>query len=139
MEIQRTGQEGQDLLECGKGVGAKAFSMPCTDSCSFPSPPGNHLFVDSPLPDLAVGLMLLAGSLVVLCTCLIMLVKLLNSVLKGQVAKVIQKVINTGELTRASARKESSWFPQLFQRHLDPKDLDSGGAFVASSLHKSTN
>ncbi|KAG8128410.1 hypothetical protein E2320_015252 [Naja naja] len=55
----------------------------------------NHLFVDSSLPDLAVGLMLLAGSLTVLCTCLMMLVKLLNSVLKGQVARAIQKVINT--------------------------------------------
>ncbi|XP_070789888.1 sodium-dependent phosphate transport protein 2A [Pituophis catenifer annectens] len=55
----------------------------------------NHLFVDSSLPDLAVGLMLLAGSLAVLCTCLMMLVKLLNSVLKGQVARAIQKVINT--------------------------------------------
>uniref|UniRef100_A0A8D0GI41 Sodium-dependent phosphate transport protein 2A n=1 Tax=Sphenodon punctatus TaxID=8508 RepID=A0A8D0GI41_SPHPU len=55
----------------------------------------HHLFVDSSLPDLAIGLMLLAGSLVVLCTCLIMLVKLLNSVLKGQAAKAIQKVINT--------------------------------------------
>ncbi|XP_062463612.1 sodium-dependent phosphate transport protein 2A isoform X2 [Pezoporus occidentalis] len=55
-----------------------------------------HLFTDTPLPDLAVGLVLLAGSLVVLCTCLILLVKLLNSLLKGQVAKAIQKVINTG-------------------------------------------
>ncbi|XP_015267984.1 PREDICTED: sodium-dependent phosphate transport protein 2A [Gekko japonicus] len=55
----------------------------------------NHLFVDSSLPDLAVGLMLLAGSLVVLCSCLVMLVKLLNSVLKGHVARAIQKVINT--------------------------------------------
>ncbi|NXO55745.1 NPT2A protein, partial [Aramus guarauna] len=54
-----------------------------------------HLFTDTPLPDLAVGLVLLAGSLVVLCTCLILLVKLLNSLLKGQVAKAIQKVINT--------------------------------------------
>ncbi|NXK99574.1 NPT2A protein, partial [Mesembrinibis cayennensis] len=51
-----------------------------------------HLFTDTPLPDLAVGLVLLAGSLVVLCTCLILLVKLLNSLLKGQVAKAIQKV-----------------------------------------------
>ncbi|XP_009316817.1 PREDICTED: sodium-dependent phosphate transport protein 2A [Pygoscelis adeliae] len=56
---------------------------------------GEHLFTDTPLPDLAVGLVLLAGSLVVLCTCLILLVKLLNSLLKGQVAKAIQKVINT--------------------------------------------
>ncbi|XP_040975307.1 sodium-dependent phosphate transport protein 2A isoform X1 [Aquila chrysaetos chrysaetos] len=55
-----------------------------------------HLFTDTPLPDLAVGLVLLAGSLIVLCTCLILLVKLLNSLLKGQVAKAIQKVINTG-------------------------------------------
>uniref|UniRef100_A0A8C2TD06 Sodium-dependent phosphate transport protein 2A n=1 Tax=Coturnix japonica TaxID=93934 RepID=A0A8C2TD06_COTJA len=56
---------------------------------------GEHLFTDTPLPDLAVGLVLLAGSLVVLCTCLILLVKILNSLLKGQVAKAIQKVINT--------------------------------------------
>lgn len=42
-----------------------------------------------------MGLVLLAGSLVVLCTCLILLVKILNSLLKGQVAKAIQKVINT--------------------------------------------
>uniref|UniRef100_A0A8C5N4I9 Sodium-dependent phosphate transport protein 2A n=1 Tax=Leptobrachium leishanense TaxID=445787 RepID=A0A8C5N4I9_9ANUR len=55
----------------------------------------NHLFVDSHLPDLAVGLILLAGSLVTLCTCLVMLVKILNSILKGQVAKAIKKVINT--------------------------------------------
>ncbi|XP_069892586.1 sodium-dependent phosphate transport protein 2A isoform X2 [Dipodomys merriami] len=54
-----------------------------------------HIFVDTGLPDLAVGLILLAGSLVVLCTCLILVVKMLNSMLKGQVAKVIQKVINT--------------------------------------------
>uniref|UniRef100_A0A8P0PQ29 Sodium-dependent phosphate transport protein 2A n=1 Tax=Canis lupus familiaris TaxID=9615 RepID=A0A8P0PQ29_CANLF len=56
----------------------------------------NHIFVDTGLPDLAVGLILLASSLMVLCTCLILLVKMLNSLLKGQVAKVIQKVINTG-------------------------------------------
>ncbi|KAJ7316600.1 hypothetical protein JRQ81_002762 [Phrynocephalus forsythii] len=55
----------------------------------------NHLFVDSYLPDLAVGLVLLASSLTVLCTCLIMLVKLLSSVLQGQMARSIQKVINT--------------------------------------------
>ncbi|KAM4748790.1 sodium-dependent phosphate transport protein 2A-like [Rhinophrynus dorsalis] len=59
-----------------------------TDKC-------NHLFVNSYLPDLAIGLILLAGSLVILCTCLVMLVKILNSVLKGQVAKAIKKVINT--------------------------------------------
>ncbi|XP_042349675.1 sodium-dependent phosphate transport protein 2A isoform X2 [Plectropomus leopardus] len=55
----------------------------------------NHLFVSTGLSDLTVGLILLAGSLAVLCTCLMLLVKLLNSLLKGQVAKVIHKVINT--------------------------------------------
>uniref|UniRef100_A0AAY4CCH6 Sodium-dependent phosphate transport protein 2B n=1 Tax=Denticeps clupeoides TaxID=299321 RepID=A0AAY4CCH6_9TELE len=55
----------------------------------------SHLFANSDLPDLAVGLILLALSLVILCTCLILIVKLLNSMLKGQVAVVIKKVLNT--------------------------------------------
>ncbi|XP_036404478.1 sodium-dependent phosphate transport protein 2A-like [Megalops cyprinoides] len=54
-----------------------------------------HLFVDTSMSDLAVGLILLAASLVVLCSCLVLIVKLLNSLLKGQVAKAIQKIINT--------------------------------------------
>ncbi|KAJ3589478.1 hypothetical protein NHX12_010323 [Muraenolepis orangiensis] len=41
-----------------------------------------HLFVDTSLSDLAVGLILLACSLLVLCSCLLLLVKVLNSVLK---------------------------------------------------------
>ncbi|CAL8271860.1 unnamed protein product [Boreogadus saida] len=54
-----------------------------------------HLFASTQLSDLAVGLILLAASLAVLCGCLLLLVKLLNSLLEGQVAKVIQRVINT--------------------------------------------
>ncbi|XP_016132515.1 sodium-dependent phosphate transport protein 2A [Sinocyclocheilus grahami] len=54
-----------------------------------------HLFVETGLSDLAVGLILLASSLLVLCTCLLLLVKFLNSLLQGQVAKAIQKIINT--------------------------------------------
>ncbi|XP_040907431.1 sodium-dependent phosphate transport protein 2A-like [Toxotes jaculatrix] len=54
-----------------------------------------HLFVDCSLSDLAIGLILLACSLLVLCSCLILLVKRLNSLLKGQVAGAINKVINT--------------------------------------------
>ncbi|XP_056328177.1 sodium-dependent phosphate transport protein 2A isoform X2 [Danio aesculapii] len=54
-----------------------------------------HVFVDSGLSDLAVGLILLAGSLMLLCSCLLFIVKVLNSLLKGQVAKVIEGVINT--------------------------------------------
>uniref|UniRef100_A0A3B4VB76 Sodium-dependent phosphate transport protein 2A n=1 Tax=Seriola dumerili TaxID=41447 RepID=A0A3B4VB76_SERDU len=58
-------------------------------------PTCRHLFVDCSLSDLAIGLILLACSLLVLCSCLILLVKLLNSLLKGQVASAINKVINT--------------------------------------------
>ncbi|KAF7228113.1 sodium-dependent phosphate transport protein 2A-like [Nothobranchius furzeri] len=54
-----------------------------------------HLFASTELSDLTVGLILLAASLMVLCTCLLLLVKLLNSLLQGHVAKVIHKVINT--------------------------------------------
>ncbi|KAJ0002498.1 hypothetical protein NQD34_007647 [Periophthalmus magnuspinnatus] len=56
---------------------------------------GRHLFVSTELSDLTVGLILLAVSLAVLCSCLLLLVKLLNSLLQGQVAKIIHKVINT--------------------------------------------
>uniref|UniRef100_A0A673WS21 Sodium-dependent phosphate transport protein 2B n=1 Tax=Salmo trutta TaxID=8032 RepID=A0A673WS21_SALTR len=55
----------------------------------------NHIFAYANLPDLAVGLILLALSLLILCTCLILIVKLLNSMLKGQVAVVIKMVLNT--------------------------------------------
>uniref|UniRef100_A0A8C6NX66 Sodium-dependent phosphate transport protein 2B n=1 Tax=Nothobranchius furzeri TaxID=105023 RepID=A0A8C6NX66_NOTFU len=54
-----------------------------------------HLFVNITLPDLAVGLILLVLSLLILCTFLILIVKLLNSMLKGQVAVVIKKMLNT--------------------------------------------
>lgn len=64
--------------------------------CFFSSA-GKHLFVNVDLPDLAVGLILLALSLLVLCSCLILIVKLLNSMLKGQVASIIKKILNTGE------------------------------------------
>ncbi|XP_006919014.2 sodium-dependent phosphate transport protein 2B isoform X1 [Pteropus alecto] len=54
-----------------------------------------HIFVNSTLPDLFVGIILLVTSLFVLCGCLILIVKILGSVLEGQVAAVIKKTINT--------------------------------------------
>lgn len=48
------------------------------------------------LTDLAVGFILLAASLLLLCTCLVLIVKLLNSVLRGRVAQAVRKVINAG-------------------------------------------
>uniref|UniRef100_G3WBC0 Sodium-dependent phosphate transport protein 2B n=1 Tax=Sarcophilus harrisii TaxID=9305 RepID=G3WBC0_SARHA len=54
-----------------------------------------HAFVNVNLSDPSIGLILLALSLLVLCTCLILIVKVLNSMLKGQIATVIKKTINT--------------------------------------------
>nr|XP_036312937.1 sodium-dependent phosphate transport protein 2B-like [Pipistrellus kuhlii] len=54
-----------------------------------------HLFVNASLPDVVVGILLLVTSVLVLCGCLVMIVKLLSSALKGQVAVVIKKTINT--------------------------------------------
>uniref|UniRef100_A0A4W3ICD7 Sodium-dependent phosphate transport protein 2B n=1 Tax=Callorhinchus milii TaxID=7868 RepID=A0A4W3ICD7_CALMI len=54
-----------------------------------------HAFTYANISDLGIGLILLAGSLLILCTCLILIVKLLSSMLKGQVATVIKKFINT--------------------------------------------
>ncbi|KAG8511240.1 Sodium-dependent phosphate transport protein 2B, partial [Galemys pyrenaicus] len=56
---------------------------------------GQHIFVNFSLPDYAVGIILLIASLLVLCGCLIMIVKILGSALRGQVAAVIKKILNT--------------------------------------------
>ena len=61
--------------------------------------PGQHIFVNFNLPDVVVGTILLVFSLLVLCSCLVLIVKLLGSVLRGQVAVVIKKTINTGKHT----------------------------------------
>ncbi|XP_021506829.1 sodium-dependent phosphate transport protein 2C [Meriones unguiculatus] len=72
---------------------------PCTErnisaSAEENKVPCHHLFVGSELTDLAVGFILLAGSLLVLCACLVLLVKLLNSVLQGRIAQAVRTVIN---------------------------------------------
>ncbi|XP_045878748.1 sodium-dependent phosphate transport protein 2C isoform X6 [Meles meles] len=72
-------------------------SGPCTESNSsvlVEQLPCQHLFVGTALTDLAVGFILLAASLLMLCTCLVLIVKLLNSVLRGRVAQAVRKVIN---------------------------------------------
>ncbi|XP_060786878.1 sodium-dependent phosphate transport protein 2B-like [Neoarius graeffei] len=53
------------------------------------------LFASANLPDWAVGLILLVLSVVMLYICLIVIVTLFNSMLKGEVAVVIKKVLNT--------------------------------------------
>ncbi|XP_020377402.2 sodium-dependent phosphate transport protein 2B-like [Rhincodon typus] len=55
----------------------------------------NHIFVNTTLSDTAIGFILLVASLFVLCVCLVLIVKLLNSALKGKMAQVMKKVFNT--------------------------------------------
>lgn len=71
-------------------------------TCPCPAP-GRHLFAGMALTDLAVGLILLAASLLVLCSCLVLIVKLLNSTLRGRVAQAVRTVINAGAAGRGAA------------------------------------
>ena len=57
--------------------------------------PCDYLFHGTSLSDAEVGVILLVLSLILLCVCLICIVKLLHSILKGQLAVAIRKVVNT--------------------------------------------
>ncbi|XP_021943234.1 sodium-dependent phosphate transport protein 2B isoform X2 [Folsomia candida] len=56
--------------------------------------PCSFLFHGTSLSDAAAGAIILVVSLVVLCLCLILIVKILNSVLQGQIALIIKKTLN---------------------------------------------
>ncbi|XP_072032573.1 sodium-dependent phosphate transport protein 2A-like [Amphiura filiformis] len=58
-----------------------------TERCSY-------LFANTGLSERAVGAIILIIALVMLCACLIGMVKLLNSLLKGRMAGIIKKTIN---------------------------------------------
>ena len=66
----------------------------------------HFLFSKVTWPDWAIGLLLLILSLVSLCTCLVVLVKLLQSMLKGTISTIIHKTVNAD-------------FPGIFH-HLTP-------------------
>ncbi|XP_054995793.1 sodium-dependent phosphate transport protein 2B-like [Sorex araneus] len=53
-----------------------------------------HIFVNFNLPDLAIGVILVILSLLALCGCLIMIVKILGSMIQGHVAIVIKKTLH---------------------------------------------
>uniref|UniRef100_G1RD31 Solute carrier family 34 member 3 n=1 Tax=Nomascus leucogenys TaxID=61853 RepID=G1RD31_NOMLE len=88
------GTTGQ--LTQGNGSDCGAFGPYTERNSTAPADrlPCRHLFAGTELTDLAVGCILLAGSLLVLCGCLVLIVKLLNSVLRGRVAQVVRTVIN---------------------------------------------
>ena len=59
----------------------------CIEECEY-------LFKDRGLTDTVIGASLLVAALVILCVCLFGIVKTLNSVLKGNIRKMIRKFIN---------------------------------------------
>lgn len=60
----------------------------CTEKCKF-------LFHDTGLSDSAVGGIMLVIALAILCGCLVLIVKLLHSLLKGRIAVIIRKTFNS--------------------------------------------
>lgn len=52
------------------------------------------LFSDTPLNDTEVGIILLVFSIILLCVCLVCIVKTLHSMLRGQMAKIIKRTVN---------------------------------------------
>ncbi|XP_062574632.1 sodium-dependent phosphate transport protein 2B-like [Saccostrea cucullata] len=59
----------------------------CVQKCT-------HLFATSGLSDSVIGIIMLLASLALLCLCLFGIVKLLNSLLQGNIRKVIKKFVN---------------------------------------------
>ncbi|XP_021370578.1 sodium-dependent phosphate transport protein 2B-like isoform X2 [Mizuhopecten yessoensis] len=59
----------------------------CVTPCEF-------IFKDVGLGDTGIGAILLVIALILLCVCLFAIVKLLNSLLKGNIRKIIKKIIN---------------------------------------------
>ncbi|XP_070107051.1 sodium-dependent phosphate transport protein 2C isoform X11 [Equus przewalskii] len=90
------GTRGEMTTGNGSNCGV-ATSDSCPErnsSAALEHLPCHHLFAGTALTDLAVGFILLAASLLGLCSCLVLLVKLLNSVLRGRVAQAVRTVIN---------------------------------------------
>ena len=79
----------------GEDIGDKSLIKYCgpkngtgSNTCSF-------LFHDTGMSDSNVGAILLVIALFILCVCLALIVKLLHSMLRGSIAKVIKKIINS--------------------------------------------
>ncbi|EDO42900.1 predicted protein, partial [Nematostella vectensis] len=63
---------------------SKEIKMPC-----------KFLFHDTGMSDTNVGVILLIVALFILCVCLVLIVKLLHSMLKGQIAAAIKRTVNS--------------------------------------------
>ncbi|OWF42195.1 sodium-dependent phosphate transport protein 2B-like [Mizuhopecten yessoensis] len=72
-------------------VNGTSYTLPskkiCVQECEY-------IFKDTTLSDSEIGGILLVASLILLCFCLFVIVKLLNSILQGNMRKVIKRFIN---------------------------------------------
>ncbi|XP_071824883.1 sodium-dependent phosphate transport protein 2A-like isoform X2 [Apostichopus japonicus] len=84
----------------------------------------HYLLANTGLPEGAIGAILLVVSLVLLCICLIFMVKLLHSLMKGRMAGVIKKTINAD-------------FPGIF-RHLTGYFAIGVGAVITFMVQSSS-
>jgi sodium-dependent phosphate cotransporter len=91
-------QEGERFSlikrECGNVGGNGTVGHNNTTTLLEPPKQCFHLFAGTSLKDTYVGLILLVVSLAVLVGCLICIVKLLHSLLKGKIAATIRRTIN---------------------------------------------
>ena len=67
-----------------KNVTTKVYSEPC-----------EYIFHASGMSDSSVGVIMLIIALFILCTCLVLIVKLLHSLLKGKLASIIRNSLNS--------------------------------------------
>jgi len=67
-----------------QNVTSKVYSKPC-----------EYIFHDSGMSDTSVGVVMLIIALFILCTCLVLIVKLLHSLLKGKIASIIRNSLNS--------------------------------------------
>ncbi|XP_028405457.1 sodium-dependent phosphate transport protein 2B-like isoform X2 [Dendronephthya gigantea] len=73
---------------------AKVFNSTLNKTVKVGVEPCKFLFHDTGLKDSLVGIILLVLSIALLCFCLICIVKLLHSMLRGNLAMVVKKTIN---------------------------------------------
>jgi len=79
--------EHYDELKCGTARNASMMKT-CDEKCGY-------LFAKAGLNDMTTGFILLVFSLLLLCVCLTVLVKTLQSLLMGRMAQTLKKHINT--------------------------------------------
>jgi len=90
-------QSGQyyDALKCGAARNASMMKTDCDDGDTVEYEKCGYLFARAGLRDSTTGIILLILSLILLCVCLTVLVKTLQSLLLGRMAQTLKKHINT--------------------------------------------